>query len=106
MIGGQKTDYPGGGAFRKSTPLQQLTEPEQKNRSLWQLPSWFSQLDGKGSQTFTYHRNSQRWSFDGNNLAEVQLQAVAKGQEFVLNLQNKSLEQANIWLEQLLKSQF
>ncbi len=108
LIDGKKTKYPGGGAFRTFTPAQQLTDPTQTKsikRSTWLLPNWFAQRDEKGNQLLTYHRNPKRWFFDEKDSTKARLQTVAKGQEFVLNMNDKSLQETNAWLHQLLASQ-
>jgi len=48
---------------------------------LWQLPAGFSP---RGRSVLTYHDNPDRWSEVHDDV--VHLQTVAKGQEFVLNL--------------------
>lgn len=79
---GLRGTIPGAGLFRKFDARLQLTTPG-KTRSAWRLPRWFLPADGR--PRLSYHENPERWSIDGN---EVVLQAVAKGQEFVLDTAN------------------
>jgi hypothetical protein len=76
---GLRATMPGAGLFGKFDARLQLTTPG-KTRSAWRLPRWFLPADGR--PCLSYHENPERWTIDGN---EVVLQAVAKGQEFVLD---------------------
>ena len=93
-LGGKKTRFPGGGAFERFSPMLRLTA-EGRTRSVWSLPSWFSP-DGKPSG-LTYHTKQSRWSQRGDS---VELQSVAKGQEFVLDCEH--YPESEEWLAALL----
>lgn len=69
------------GTFRKMSNHHILTAPNE-TRSVWRLPRAFSP---NGRVPMTYHRDSQRWSVYEDGY--VRLQTVAKGQEFVLDLE-------------------
>ena len=96
---------PGGGTFGKFSSLLQLTHPDQPNRplrrSIWQLPHWFSSFDTTGKHALTYHGNAKRWRDEPRHQTTVELHSVAKGQEFVLNLDGVPKIDANKWLEKL-----
>ncbi len=103
-IDSQPTRLLGGGAFRKFSPLRQLTHPTQRKRqkkSVWQLPHWFSSFDAAGKRALTYHGNPIRWPDDTKLGATVELHSVARGQEFVLNLDSVPVAAANKWLKKL-----
>ncbi len=74
------TDLPGAGVFTHFSEDLQLTDPEQKRRSVWKLPKWFYPDNGK--KPLTYHDNMDRWE-KKNGCA--QLQSAHIGQEFVLD---------------------
>lgn len=61
---------------------------------MWSLPAWFSP-EGKPS-SLTYHTKQSRWSWHGDS---VELQSVAKGQEFVLDC--KHYPESGEWLAAL-----
>lgn len=69
----------GGGVFSKFDTRLVLTEPG-KFRSLWRLPSDFMP---RSRPALTYHRSPSRWT---ETEGACRLQTVAKGQEFVLDL--------------------
>lgn len=81
-LGIRNTVYKGKDAevFDRLTDKRVLTAPKQ-SRSLWQLPAGFSP---RGRSALTYHSNLNRWGEVTDNV--VRLQTVAKGQEFVLDL--------------------
>jgi hypothetical protein len=91
------TCIPGGGAFEKVAPPRVLTKPGQHKRSYWQLPRWM--LPKVGKPLLTYHINTKqnRWFPVDNDI--VELQSVAKGQEFVLPLIGSPLETR--WLQKI-----
>jgi hypothetical protein len=70
----------GGGIFPKADDSRTLTAADSVLRSVWRLPADFLP---RGRPPLTYHGHSSRWveTADG-----CRLQTVAKGQEFVLNL--------------------
>lgn len=84
----------GGGLFPYFRPELQLTRAG-SSRSIWQLPSWF--MPGQGRAALTYHKKPERWIRRG---AHCELQSVAKGQEFVLDL--KGRPEARPWLKRLI----
>lgn len=59
-----------------------LTAPAATTPSQWELPQWFYPRDGKCP--LTYHSDLARWQITENG---TRLNAVARGQEFVLNTQ-------------------
>lgn len=71
-------DVPGAGLFHQITNSRILTDPSQKNRSLWRLPLW---MHPDGGSTLTYHIDTTRWR---RTTSGCTAQSVAKGQEFVL----------------------
>lgn len=88
-------DRPGGGMFRRFDPELQLTAPG-RSRSVWSLPRWFS--PGKGRTALSYHGAPERWSTKGDRCV---LQSVARGQEFVLDLEGRP--EATAWLKGLIR---
>ena len=78
-IGSDSLPLPGGGVFRRYDPRLQLTKSG-RNRSVWCLPTWFAPSPGR--RALGYHDDSARWSVVGD---QVELQTVARGQEFVLD---------------------
>lgn len=68
----------GAGHFKRLAPMLQLTAPD-SSRSRWRLPTWFLP---SGRPPLSYHAAASRWQAGINY---VELQSVAKGQEFVLN---------------------
>lgn len=86
---------PGGGMFRRFDPELQLTAPG-RSRSVWSLPRWFA--PGKGRSALSYHAAPERWSTKGDRCL---LQSVARGQEFVLDLEGRP--EATAWLKGLIR---
>lgn len=86
--------------FSKFDPLLQLTDPSSSKPSLWKLPRWWYPKSKSGNNLLktplSYHHNLERWSKTQNH---CMLQAVARGQEFVLNADD--YPEAEIWLRQL-----
>ena len=71
---------PGGGVFRHYAPSLQLTTSISSKATLWELPTWFHPTVTR--TPLTYHSDPRRWQLrNGCTL----LQAVARGQEFVLD---------------------
>lgn len=77
---GEGGGLPGAGIFPGETPRQRLTAPDAETVSQWRLPGWWH--PGEGRAPLSYHADSGRWERRGD---EVALQAVARGQEFVLD---------------------
>ena len=89
--------YPGGGGlFPYDRPELHLTR-EGSTRSVWKLPAWF--LPRRDRTPLTYHEDPDRWTRRG---AHCELQSVAKGQEFVLDLERRP--EAGPWLRHLVSS--
>jgi hypothetical protein len=70
----------GAGLFPHFAPHRCLTAPGH-SRSIWQLPAWFYPHPPR--KPLTYHQNLHRWQQLSN--AQVLLQSVGRGQEFVLD---------------------
>jgi hypothetical protein len=85
---------PGAGIFRQITANRILTDPSQKNRSVWRLPAWMHPDNGS---SLTYHLSPNRWRMDGDQCVAT---SVAKGQEFVLRADTHHLE---AWLNGLFR---
>ena len=71
----------GAGIFPTFQPELQLTEPDCARRSQWRLPADF--LPGT-RVPLTYHGDPERWTATADG---CRLRSVAKGQEFVLDLE-------------------
>jgi len=89
------TSVMGGGLFSHFRPELQLTAPE-GSRSQWLLPTWFH--PGKTRRPLSYHADPGRWQSARNGCL---LQAVAKGQEFVLSVED--YPEAIDWMKSLIK---
>lgn len=87
----------GGGSFGSVSNARTLSAVDQSSRSLWQIPGFFApSADGRG---LSYHGDLARWKAVDEGW--VQLQSVAKGQEFVLDCRNREADTTQIqsWLE-------
>ena len=86
----------GGGAFGRDSYARTLSAPDQASRSLWRLPAFFApSIDGR---SLSYHGDPTRWKAADEGW--IQLQSVAKGQEFVLDCRNRlDTMQIHSWLE-------
>lgn len=73
-------DASAGGVFSRFDPRLRLTEPG-KTRSIWHLPADFMP---RSRPPLSFHGTPTRWT---ETRAGCRLQSVAKGQEFVLNLE-------------------
>ncbi len=82
IAGQQKTRLPGAGVFPKYSPTRELTAAHGENPSTWQLPAWFHPTPKR--TPLTYHSDMARWHKQG---AETVLRSVARGQEFVLDIE-------------------
>ncbi|ROT98766.1 hypothetical protein EB809_13000 [Marinobacter sp. R17] len=71
---------PGAGWFERHRASLQLTDRRATRPGVWALPRWFYPRDGH--VPLTYHAKPERWQRETHR---VVLQAVARGQEFVLN---------------------
>lgn len=85
---------PGGGRFSSFHADLQLSA-EGGPRSVWSLPGWFMPV--KGRSALSYHA-SERWTRDGER---CRLRSVARGQEFVLDLNGRP--QAVEWVRNLVR---
>ena len=93
-IAGRKTGLPGGGVFRGANKHLVLTEPRQRLRSRWRLPSWF--LPVRGGPILSYHEDASRWRRDAR---WRYLRSTPIGQEFVIDI--SEIPAASDWLENL-----
>lgn len=74
------TGSTGAGVFGHYSPHRQLTTPGQ-SRSVWSVPNW---MHPKGrASTLSYHTDNSRWL---KKRSSTELRSVARGQEFVLDL--------------------
>jgi hypothetical protein len=71
---------PGAGVFPCFALSRQLTAPLAKRTTTWELPPWFYPTSSR--TPLTYHSDERRWRVRGER---VQLQAVSRGQEFILD---------------------
>jgi len=97
-ISGLDVVLPGDGAFTSSHSDLILTKMGQERRSVWRLPSFFHPEPGR--PPLTYHGDPRRWQRDGEH---VLLNAVAKGQEFVFDIQG--VDGAIDWLATLFEKE-
>jgi hypothetical protein len=81
---------PGSGVFKRA---YHLTAPSADRPSLWSVPDWLNPK--AGGVGMTYH-GDHRWHDDG------QLQAAARGQEFVADIGDR--QDAITWLADLLEN--
>jgi len=88
------------GVFPKVSEALILTDPNSQKPTYWQLPASFYP---KNSETaLTYHQKLNRWSQTEEDAATglCHLQSAARGQEFVLDMDNSPDVQS--WLEELI----
>ena len=85
----------GAGTFDRIRPDLILTKTD-SSRSVWQLPRWFAP-DGRPS--LTYHGDRTHWT---DCATSVRLQTVAKGQEFVLDVER--YPEARGWLRSIFRA--
>lgn len=93
---GQSGRFAGGGSFGCVSDARTLSAPDQTSRSLWRIPAFFA--PSSDGSALSYHGDTARWkAADGG---WIQLQSVAKGQEFVLDCRNRAeTMQIHSWLE-------
>jgi hypothetical protein len=72
-------NLPAAGAFDVFTEQRVLTAEDAARPSLWSLPAWFLP---RGRPPLSYHLQPHRWQ---DHPSGLQLEVVARGQEFVLN---------------------
>ena len=85
-LGGRTLNIPGAGVFAEANEALRLTVPG-GNSSLWRVPSWLNRQVG-----LSYHLDPARWG-------RGTLQTVARGQEFVADIDDNP--DALAWLEEL-----
>ena len=89
-------NYKGYGIFKFKDPLL-LTSPGQKKRSIWKLPKYFYPSEGT---TMSYHEKIENksgkliWDLKDDHCI---LQSVGRGQEFVIEGDNRILD----WVKEL-----
>ncbi|MBB3140019.1 Nmad3 family putative nucleotide modification protein [Halomonas organivorans] len=86
---------PGAGIFTHYATRHCLTAPNAETVSAWELPAWFQ--PGEGRSPLTYHADPRRWRRRADRVA---LQAVARGQEFVLD--GEQYPEAIPWARELI----
>ena len=91
------SDLPGAGVFGKFAPFLQLTAPGMSGPSSWHLPAWFHP-EGRQS-ALSYHGALAAWSRTADG---VRLQAVGRGQEFVLDADD--YPESRPWATSLIRS--
>lgn len=79
-LSGDELDLPGAGVFESYDDRLRLTA-HGATRSVWQVPTWL--VPHTGRRALGYHEDSKRWIREGERLF---LKTVARGQEFVLDL--------------------
>ncbi|WP_346837864.1 hypothetical protein [Microbulbifer sp. SAOS-129_SWC] len=81
---GSAGPLPGAGIFPRVKPDLVLTHPDSTRPTHWQLPRDFYP---HGARTpLSYHRKTARWHLADAHSEYCQLQCAARGQEFVLDL--------------------
>jgi len=93
QIGLDRMPVRGGGVFQQYNRGLQLTKPG-ATRSVWSLPRWFAPSAGR--RALGYHDDPDRWSLGPDR---VELQAVSRGQEFVLD--TAAYPESMQWLREL-----
>jgi len=93
LPGTKSSAHEGAGVFRRYAQHRQLTAVGQ-SRSVWSMPSW---MHPKGRESaLSYHTDTSRWR---KSKRSTELRSVARGQEFVLELEH--YPEAAGWLEEL-----
>ncbi|BFM07717.1 hypothetical protein [Halioxenophilus aromaticivorans] len=80
---------PGAGYFASATDDLRLTDIDAQRVSQWRLPRWFH--PGKTKPALSYHNDAKRWQRKRDH---TRLDAVARGQEFVLDCKHYRSAQA------------
>lgn len=96
-LGEGASDLPGAGWFEHHCASLQLTDRRADRPGIWALPRWFHPRDGQ--VPLTYHARPDRWQRETHR---VLLQAVARGQEFVLDTQ--AFPEAVPWMRCIIQS--
>jgi hypothetical protein len=94
-LNGRSGPRPGAGVFPVLTERLRLTAPDASSPTQWLLPSFF--YPKKGRPPLSYHHKRERWR---QTRKGCRLQAVARGQEFVLD--GDAYPEAGDWLLDLL----
>ncbi|MDR9425164.1 MAG: hypothetical protein RI567_07770 [Marinobacter sp.] len=79
---GVESQLPGAGLVPAMTELHRLTAPDAKGVTDWRLPAAF--LPMAGTEPLSYHHKTARWRSDEPGWCR--LKSAARGQEFVLDL--------------------
>jgi hypothetical protein len=95
LQGVKKGVHQGAGQFEAVSANRTLTAAGAKCPSQWQLPPWF--YPSSKQPPLTYHANRDRWQ---KTAAHAQIQAVSRGQEFVLDCNH--YPQATRWLRNII----
>lgn len=95
-IDGRGTGLAGAGTFDHYSPALRLTQEGERLRSRWSLPGWM--LPVSGEPCLGYHDDPGRWRRVGDR---VLLDAVARGQEFVLDA--TGTPEAGRWVRELVR---
>ncbi|BFM16911.1 hypothetical protein R50073_30940 [Maricurvus nonylphenolicus] len=89
----------GAGLFNRPADALQLTAPDARTPSQWQVPAWLYPSEGK--IPLSYHHKMDRWQQPKAGQKHIALQGVARGQEFVLD--TRDYPQAKRWALNLIK---
>ena len=95
QLNGRDTGLPGAGTFPQAQDALVLTAPSAQRVSLWRLPQWF--YPSRNKPALSFHSDKTRWRRRGQF---CELNAVARGQEFVFDTQY--YPDAVSWIEQLI----
>lgn len=87
----------GAGTFSHFSQNLQLTDPDSPRPSRWRLPRWCHPRDG--DVPLSYHSNRERWR---RTAGGTSLQAVARGQEFVID--TGAFPEAVAWAGKLVRT--
>lgn len=97
LPGVKRSSCNGAGVFPQYAEQRQLTAPG-RSRSIWSVPGWMHP-QGRDS-ALSYHTDPSRWGKKGRL---TELRSVARGQEFVLDLDH--YPEATNWLGKLWEEQ-
>ncbi|AOS96013.1 hypothetical protein AUP74_00543 [Microbulbifer aggregans] len=97
----QKRSVPGAGLFPRIAAPLILTAPDSTSPSLWQLPDFF--YPGSERTPLSYHNKAERWRREENDRQRgfCQLQSAARGQEFVLDM--NEYPESHKWINDLIR---
>jgi len=94
-LNGPGGNIAGAGVFPSLTGPMRLTAPDARSPTQWLLPAFF--YPEKGRPALSYHHKRERWRQSARG---CHLQAVARGQEFVLDAD--AYPETGAWLEKVL----